>query len=236
MIGLAVLVIGALLILWILLHAWKVLRTPREADADGSGAQGAIEQEAADTIWVEVEKMETNKNMTLSLKEAVLGEASQQKKLVVFQQKISDITKVESKGSLPFNLSAKYRYIKYSGTASYSVDLGALDDNHLMVDEEAKTITIYIPRPVEELNINEDETQADETEKIGLFSIGDLKQSEEERSEVIAKVKSNMKQKLEEDRIMDTAERMAKLSVWEIYQPVVSKVSPEYTVVTEFDV
>ena len=74
----------------------------------------------------------------------------------------------------------------------------------------------------------------DETEKIGLFSIGDLKLSEEERSEVIAEVKSNMEQKLKKNKVQENAERMAILSVWEIYQPVVTKVDPTYTVITEF--
>ena len=224
-----VLIIGIALIAGILFHAWKTLTT-----AEKTAGGGKIETEAADEIWVDVVELESNKDVAVALKEAVLGTAQQQKKLVVFEQQISDIIKVTDEGKLPFNWSAKYQYVKYSGTASYTVDLGAINDTQLQVDEEAKTLTIRIPHAVESLDINEEETQSDDTEKIGFFSIGDLKLSEEERSEVIAEVKSNMEEKLKTGKVKENADRMAILSVWEIYQPVVTKVDPSFTVVTEF--
>ena len=223
---------GIILIVGMLAHAWNLLSDKPEPSVPAG--TGAIESEAAGGIWVEESELEANPNVILSLKEAVLGASEQKKDLEVFEQHVSDIIKVTDRGKLPLNLGAKYRYIKYSGTAVYTVDLSGLDDDSLIVDEDAKTITIKIPRPVERLDINEDETQADDTENVGIFSIGDLKQSEEERAEVIAGVKDNMEHMLQEEHIMDTAERMARLSVWEIYQPVVSKVSPEYSVITEF--
>ena len=229
MIRLTAVIVGAIVVILILIHAWKVFSEPSERNG-----KGEIETEAADDIWVDVVELGSNDDITVSLKEAVLGVAGQQKKLVVFEQKVSDIIKVTDEGKLPFGLSEKYQYVKYSGTASYTVDLAGVNENSLKISQEDKTITIFIPHAVVELNINEEKTQTDETEKVGIFSIGDLKLSEEERSEVIAEVKSNMAQKLEEDNIMDIADRMARLSVWEIYQPVVTKVSPEYIVVTEF--
>lgn len=229
MIRLTAVIVGAIVVILILIHAWKVFSEPSERTG-----KGEIETEAADDIWVDVVELESNDDITVSLKEAVLGAAGQQKKLVVFEQKVSDIIKVTDEGKLPFGLSEKYQYVKYSGTASYTVDLAGVNENSLKISQDEKTITVFIPHAVVGLNINEEETQADETEKVGIFSIGDLKLSEEERSEVIAEVKSNMAQKLEEDNVMDIADRMARMSVWEIYQPVVTKVSPEYTVVTEF--
>ncbi|MBQ9062172.1 MAG: DUF4230 domain-containing protein [Eubacterium sp.] len=228
----AALAVGAILIAVILFHAWKALTRPAESAAKQE--TGSIEAEAGDDIWVEETQLETNQNLTLSLKAAVLGTALQKKELVVFEQHLSDIIKVTDDGKLPFNLSAKYQYIKYSGTATYTVDLSGINDDTLRVDEDTKTLTIYIPHAVENLEINEEETQADDTENVGIFSIGDLRQTEQERTEVIADVKQNMEQKLKDDKIIENADRMAKLSVWEIYQPIVSKVSPEYTVVVEF--
>lgn len=224
----AALLICLFLAVFILIHAWKLLNTPYQSGT------ASLQQSADDDIWIDEVQLEANHNITQSLKEAVLGTSSQKKDLVVFEQNISDIIKVTDEGSLPFNLGAKYQYIKYSGTAVFTVDLSGIDDDHLKVDEEAKTLTIYIPHAVQQLNINEDETQADATEKIGIFSLGDLKLSEAERSEVIANVKKNMESKLEKENVLEIADRMAVLSLWEIYQPVVSKVSPEYSVVTEF--
>ena len=228
-IAITALALGVPIIAAILFNGWKALNTEPE-----KAGTGAVASEASELIWVEETQLETNEDITLSLKEAVLGEALQKKELIVFTQNLSDIIKVTDQGRLPFNLSAKYQYIKYSGTATYTVDLSGIDENHLIIDEEAKTIIILIPHAVQKLDINEEETQADETEKIGIFSLGDLKQSEEERAEVISNVKANMEQKLAAEKTIEIADRMAKLSVWEIYQPVVSKISPEYSVVTEF--
>ena len=193
-----------------------------------------IEVSSSDQIWLSESEMNSNINITLSLKEAVLGASQQKKNLEVFEQKVSDIVKIQNDGAFFKLFDAKYQYVKYSGTAMYTVDLSGIGDDTIKIDEESKTLTLYIPRPKEKLDIDEEETQADDTQKIGIFSIGDVKLSEEERSEVIASVKENMKQTLEKENVMANAERMAKLSVWEIYQPVISKISPDYTVIIEF--
>lgn len=221
-------IIGAVCILLICVHAWKVMTASEEPERQSLIAS------TMDDIWEEKVQLESNENITLYLKKAVLGQVERQKKLQVFVQKISDIIKVTDDGKLPFNLGRKYQYIKYSGTATYTVDLSNLDDDHLEIDEDDKMLTIYIPHTVEKLDIDENETQADETENVGIFSIGDLKLTEDERKEVIADVREQMEKKLQEEKSDENADRMAKLSVWEIYQPVVSKVSPDYTVTIEF--
>ena len=52
---------------------------------------------------------------------------------------------------------------------------------------------------------------------------------------MILDVRKQMEQKLLEENAMENADRMAKMSVWEIYQPVVSKICPDYTVAVEFE-
>ncbi|MBE5997894.1 MAG: DUF4230 domain-containing protein [Lachnospiraceae bacterium] len=230
----AALVICAVALLAILIHAWKALTSPKTPAASGSASSGTVEAEAQDGMWVEETELETEEDITLSIMEAVLGKAQQRKNLIVFEQSISDIIKVTDEGSLPWGLTSKYQYIKYSGTATYTVDLRGINEEHLSVNENTKTLTIYIPHTEQNLDINEEETQADETENVGIFSIGDLKLTEEARSEVIEDVRQNMEQKLKAEKAAANADRMAKLSVWEIYQPVVTSVSPEYTVVVEF--
>ena len=234
LIRMAALVLCAVVAVVVLVRTWKDLTAPKTPASSQSSGTGSIEEEAKDGMWVEETELEAEENITLSIMEAVLGKAQQKKDLVVFEQKVSDIIKVTDDGKLPFKLSSKYQYIKYSGTASYTVDLSGIDAEHLKIDETTKTLTIYIPHSVQSLDINEEETQADDTENVGIFSIGDLKMTEEARMEVIADVKQNMEKKLKAENVLAVADRMAKMSVWEIYQPVVSGVSPDYTVVVEF--
>lgn len=227
--GVLATIIGGVCILLICVHAWKVMTASEKPDSQ------ALIASTMDDIWEEEVQLEDNEDITLYLKKAVLGQSERQKKLQVFVQKISDITKVTDDGKLPFNLGRKYQYIKYSGTATYTVDLSDLNADHLVIDENEKILTIYIPHTVEKFDIDENETQADETENVGIFSIGDLKLTEDERKEVIGDVRQQMEKKLQEEKSGENADRMAKLSVWEIYQPVVSRVSPDYTVVIEFE-
>ncbi len=226
---------ACLAILFISIHAVRNLSAPvSKADTTGKGgANTAIEAED-DGIWKDEVVLEESPDMTLLIKEAVLGESQQQKDLVVYTQEISDVIKVVDDGNLPFGWSQKYQYVKYSGTASYSVNLDKIDEDHLKVDEDAKTLTINIPRTVEQLNLNEQETESDETQKVGLLAIGDLQMTEEGRKEVLQNVRNQMTETLKEENARSNADRMAQLSVWEIYQPVVSAVSPEYTVKVEF--
>lgn len=223
-------IIGVACIGFICLHAWQVITTPKSGEQEDHSIE-----EKSDDIWLEQKPLDSNENITLSLKEAVLGKAEQQKKLQVFTQEVSDVTKITDEGWGFFKWGRKYQYVKYSGTATYTVDLSNMDENHLVINPDDRTLTILIPHVVEKLDINENETQADDTENVGIFSIGDLKLSEEERKEVISRVKATMEQKLKDEKSSENADRMAKLSVWEIYQPVVSKVSPDYTVVVEFE-
>lgn len=227
----ALIALGFIICIFIIINAIKIFTHSIKRD---DTAKTDIEVSSSDQIWLSESEMNSNRNITLSLKEAVLGASQQKKNLEVFEQKVSDIVKIQNDGAFFKLFGAKYQYVKYSGTAMYTVDLSGIGDDTIKIDEESKTLTLYIPRPKEKLDIDEEETQADDTQKIGIFSIGDVKLSEEERSEVIASVKENMKQTLEKENVMANAERMAKLSVWEIYQPVISKVSPDYTVIIEF--
>ena len=51
---------------------------------------------------------------------------------------------------------------------------------------------------------------------------------------VIDQARKKMEAKLKDANVMQEAERFAKLSVWEIYQPIVNGVSPECTLEVEF--
>ena len=230
----AALAVCAVLLLAILIHAWKALTAPKTLPSAESSSSGSIEAEAGDSMWVEESELEADEDITLSIKEAVLGKAQQKKDLIVLEQSVSDIIKVTDDGNLPWKLSRKYQYIKYSGTATYTVDLSGISEETLSVSEVTKTLTIYIPHVKQDLEINEEETQADETQNVGIFSIGDLEMTVDAQKEVTEKVRQNMEQKLKAEKAAANADRMAKLSVWEIYQPVVTSVSPEYTVVVEF--
>lgn len=124
--------------------------------------------------------------------------------------------------------------ITYSGTAVYTVDLSDLKSSDIVLDDENKIITLYIPHAVqEEINIPEDRIDFGDTEK-GLLAFGDIKLTVEESSKIQAGVRDKMQQTLDSQNVLETADRFAKLSVWEMYSPIVKGVAKNYSLEVEF--
>ena len=95
-------------------------------------------------------------------------------------------------------------------------------------------ITLKIPHAVqEEINIPEDEIQFGDTTK-GLLAFGDIKMTVEQATKVQAGAREKMQQKLEEQKVQETADRFAKLAVWELYSPIIKSVAKDYSLEVVF--
>ena len=166
--------------------------------------------------------------------EAILGDASQLQKLEVYTQKVSDVSVITDTGLLNWGIFTKNQLITYNGTAVYTVDLSALRSTDISFNEEEKMITLKIPHAVqEEINIPEDEIQFGDTTK-GLLAFGDIKMTAEQAMKVQAEARKKMEEKLALDNVLQTADRFAKLSVWEIYSPIIKSVAKDYTLEVVF--
>ena len=69
----------------------------------------------------------------------------------------------------------------------------------------------------------------------GLLAIGDINITPEQMSEVQGTARDKMEKKLEEQKTAEEADRFAKMSVWEIYQPIINAVTSGYSLEVEFD-
>lgn len=166
--------------------------------------------------------------------EAILGETKQVKKMEVYEAKISDVATLTDTGFANIKFFTKTQVITYNGTAIYTVDLSELNENSLEYDETNKIVTLYIPHAVREnINIPSEEIQFDDPER-GLLAIGKMSVTPEDMAKVESEAKSKMETKLDELKENENADRFAKLSVWETYQPFITKVSPEVQLEVEF--
>lgn len=165
---------------------------------------------------------------------AILGDSSQLKKLEVYKQDVSDVATLTDTGLLNWSVFTKTKMITYNGTAVYTVDLTKLTKNDIKFNEEEKIITLTIPHAEqEEINIPEDKIDFADTEK-GLLAFGDLNMTPEQIMKVQAEARNKMQEKLDASNILETADRFAKLSVWEIYSPIVKGVAKDYSLEVEF--
>ena len=67
----------------------------------------------------------------------------------------------------------------------------------------------------------------------GLLAIGKMSTTPEENKELVSEARSKMMDKLEEENVQEQADRFAKLSVWEIYQPIIDTVTKGYSLEVE---
>lgn len=166
--------------------------------------------------------------------EAILGDSQQLKKLEVYTTEISDVAEITKTGLANIKAFTKCQTITYNGYATYTVDLSKLDKDSILFDEDNKKITILIPHcKREEITIPSNEIEFGDTTK-GLLAWGDIKMTAEESAKVQTTATEKMKAKLDETGKADEADRFAKMSVWELYQPVITGVSPEYTLEVDF--
>ena len=168
--------------------------------------------------------------------EVILGDSSKLKKLEVYTQELSEMVTYTKAGFGGLDLFKKTKNYTYTGTATYIVDLSKLSKDSIELDEDEMTVILYIPHtelPDQNLNVPQENVVVGDTEK-GMLSLGDLNASDEDCNALMKEAKEKMKTKLEEDDVQATADKVAEMMVWEMYQPMISQFAAGYTLKIEF--
>lgn len=167
--------------------------------------------------------------------EAILGERKQLKKIEVYSVEVSDVATITDAGFAKLKIFSKYQYITYNGTAIYTVDLSNLSKDNIVLDEDNKTVIMTIPSvKLEPINIPSEDISVGDVERGSVLALGKIKMTAEDTKKIETEAKNRMLEKLEEDNVIEDARTVAQASIWEIFQPVVSGVSPEYTLEVRF--
>ena len=189
---------------------------------------------------IEVEAPVENHDMTLEntgilgytvadFQDAILGDSSKLKELEVLSYKVADAVVITDTGLLNLKVFTKTQLITYHGTAVYSIDLSKINKDSIKMNEENKVITLAIPHAtLKPINIQASDIEFGDTEK-GLLAFGEVKLSPEDQANIQVEAQNKMEEKLVEENIADEADRFGKMAVWEIYQPIITNVSPEYS-------
>ena len=160
--------------------------------------------------------------------EVILGDTAHPKKLEVYTVHTTDVATVTDTGLANLVIFSKVQYITFHGTAVYTVNLALVNEYCFVVDNEAMTVTIYIPHAsLESINIPAEQIEFSDVER-GVLAFGQLKITPEDEAKIQAEAQSRMEKQLLADRVSVDADRFARLAVWEIYQPMVTAVAPGY--------
>ena len=164
--------------------------------------------------------------------EVVLGDASKLKKIEVYEREVSDIATITNAGLLKIKLFSKSQEIKYGGVATYVVDMSYLGKNSFSVDEREHIVTMKIPH-AELKDLNVKKVEIAEVKK-GALAFGKIKLSAEDSDKVDKEIEKKMLKKLEDENEAEKADEFAQTVIWEIFYPMITKVSPGYTLEIEF--
>ncbi|HCK87541.1 MAG TPA: hypothetical protein DHW39_01905 [Erysipelotrichaceae bacterium] len=222
-------------ILPVLIILYMLSMIGNKVKAFGTGLSGFTHFEnGAETNDLVIENHGIFGYTAANFEEAILGDSEKLKKLEVFQQEVSDVSTVTATGFINWSIFTKNQLITYNGTAVYTVDLSTLSTRDISFNAEEKILTLKIPHAVqEEINIPEDKIQFGNTDG-GLLAFGDIKMTAEQASQVQAGARQKMIEKLKEDNVQETADRFAKLTVWEMYSPIIKGVGKDVSLEVVF--
>ncbi len=152
----------------------------------------------------------------------LLGEAQFEKKLMIMTQKASASEVAKKPGLWGFAAFKQTKAIIFHGEGTYSVDLSSLSKNDFVIDNEGRTITIYIPKPQLSVKLLPDETEFFDSSN-GVLRFGEMQITPEAMTTLETEGVARITETLESDaNTWETAEKFAKLSVKEIYEPLVT--------------
>lgn len=162
--------------------------------------------------------------------EVILGEATRKQLLIVDEQEVSVPSSITNTGLWNLNVFTKVLNLTVYGRGQYTIDLTKINKNNISLDEDTYTVTIHVPYPeLHGVTYLPDKTKFGDTEK-GWLAFGDLKLTPEQTQQFEVEAVEKLNTRLNEQDCFATAERFAKLTAYELYQPLVSSISPAYKV------
>lgn len=171
---------------------------------------------------------------TVDFVDVVIDEASEHSEFIVMEQQLSVNTTITKSGLGNLPIFSKVKDVTYYGTGVYTVDLSKINSRNIRVDEENHIVNILIPHAeLQYVNPDLEKTEFQDTER-GWLAFGEIRLTAEESNELEKDVLSTMEERLSTDDLLIQADEFAILKTWEIFQPVISSVSSEYTVEMEF--
>ena len=171
----------------------------------------------------------------VDFQDAIMGEAKGHSELVVMEQPVQYSTTLAQEGPWNWEIFRKTKGITYQGTGVYTVDLSGIKADKITLNEDEKTVTIKVPHAkLQYVNPNFDKIEFEDTEK-GFLAFTDIKLTAEQQNELEKAVKDKMEEILSDSALLSQADDFATMKVWDLFQPVVTSVSPEYKLTIEFE-
>lgn len=166
--------------------------------------------------------------------EPILGKAMRQRLLIVEEQEVYVNTTITEAGMFNWGVFNKQQAIVIHGTGQYTIDLTQITADDISLNEDTYELTIRIPHAVLHGTIFDPAKTEIGDPQNGWLAFGSIKMDMKQNQEFEVTAKGQLTDKLSEAERFEEADRFAKLSAYETFQPIVKTVSPAYKVIIEF--
>lgn len=171
---------------------------------------------------VEVEQQKVPYFVEVDFTPVLLHEAQLEKKLIIMTQRATASETAVKAGLFSLPVFKQTKALIFHGEGTYFVDLSSLSSNDFVVDNDKRTITISIPKPELSVKLLPEETEFFDSAN-GSLRFGEMELTPETMTTLETQGIARIKETLEsDDDSWETAEKFAKLSVKEIYEPLVT--------------
>ena len=172
-------------------------------------------------------------NTAAEFDNVILGEARQKQDLVVWEQDIQVDSKI-SQALANLAVFSKTKTVHSFGTGVYTVNMGAVDEEAIAVDEQGRTVTISIPHAeLHYITKDLEKTEFEDTQH-AILGFGDIKLTQEQQNLLDQSIEDAMRAELESEQCFADADKAALLVVYDVYQPLISQVDDTYTLEVRF--
>ena len=166
----------------------------------------------------------------VDFEDAVLGASQRQELLIVDEQEVSVPAIITQAGLFNWDITSKSLIETIYGTGEYTIDLSKVTRDSILFDEDLYTVVIHVPYPeLHSVVFNPEKTVIGDTKR-GWLAFGEIKMTADEIKTFENAAIVKLTARLNEDDCFEKAVRFARLSAYELYQPVVSSISPAYKV------
>ena len=160
--------------------------------------------------YVKTEIVQTqNDEIKINYKEIIVEELHEEAQLIIYNNKMV----------IPMTFEENHWYgdktqdIKFSAIGKWIIDFSKITSDNVVINENNKEITIYMSRPIKEVQLLENETEFSEVKK-GMFVWGDIVHTPEEYESIKHNVKCQALTKMMD--MDEQAEKVASNSIKKI--------------------
>ena len=164
----------------------------------------------------------------VDFKDAILGEAQGHQELIVMEEPMQLTSTLHKEGPWDLEVFRRTKNVTYYGTGVYTVDLSKLNSGKIRVDEASKKVIITVPHAaLQYVNPDFSKIEFEDTE-MGLLAFTDIRFTAEEQAALEISMTEEMRTLLSSAELMKAADDFAVMKLWDLFQPLVSAVSPDY--------